>query len=403
MHSSGDSFMIKLSLQNFQSHKNTTLEFDKGVNVIVGVSDSGKSAILRALRWLWTSRPLGDYFVRWGEKDCIVKLEINGNEVVRGKEKKQNYYSVNGKVLEAMKAEVPSEVSDALRLEDINWQGQRDLDFLLSLSPLEASKYIQRLCGLEAVPPILSSCSSMELENKKSLREIEDRKTEAENKVKAFADFGKVEKLAQELQTMQVNFDKMKAKEKDLEYYVMAVKDVNSKLEKGKNILIMAKNAEALKLLLPERKNLGEKINGLEYSLREIAFVENRLRKFVNFAKVSAVADDLKKLNSERLALPELRPLEYCIGFGRALQGFDRKRALLVAIEAAKRSVEVAIANKQTMIDLDKVITNNISLITMTRCDLRKSIQDLEQAQASLPKVCPTCGKPLELNEAKNG
>jgi len=388
--------MIKFSLQNFQSHKNTSLEFDKGVNVIVGVSDSGKSAILRALRWLWTSRPLGDYFVRWGEKDCIAKLEINGNEIVRGKEKKQNYYSVNGKVLEAMKAEVPSEVSEALKLEDINWQGQRDLDFLLSLSPLEASKYIQRLCGLEAVPPILSSCSSMELENKKALRDIEEKKTEAEGKVKAFADFGKVENLAQELQTMQANLEKMKVKEKDLEYYAMAAKNVSIKLEKGKNIPIMAKNSEALKSLLPEHKNLGEKIKSFESFLRDFAFLENRFHRFANSAKIYSLADDLRKLHNERLVLPEPKTLEYCIGFGRALQGLDRKRALLLAIEAAKRSVEAAIANKQAMVDLDRVITDAISLITMTRCDLRKNNQDLENAQAALPKICPICGKPME-------
>jgi len=41
-----------LTIQNFQSHKNTTLEFDNGINIIIGQSDSGKTAIIRALNWV---------------------------------------------------------------------------------------------------------------------------------------------------------------------------------------------------------------------------------------------------------------------------------------------------------------------------------------------------------------
>jgi len=57
--------MIKyLQIQNFQSHKDSLLEFDPGVNVIVGSSDSGKTAVIRALRWLVWNRPSGDAFRR---------------------------------------------------------------------------------------------------------------------------------------------------------------------------------------------------------------------------------------------------------------------------------------------------------------------------------------------------
>jgi exonuclease SbcC len=388
--------MIELLLTNFQSHKETNLHFDKGVNVIVGVSDSGKSAIMRALRWLWTSRPLGDYFVRWGEKECNVKLVINGNEIIRGKEKKQNYYSVNGKVLEAIKAEVPSEVSEVLRLEDINWQGQRDMDFLLSLSPLEASKYIQRLCGLEAVPPILSSLSSMELENRKQQKEIEERKTDAENKVKAFANFGEVEIAAEELQVKQNKFDKIKAKEKDLEHYVLSAKNANNRLEKGKRIPQMGHFAEQLKTLLPEQKNLSENINSFEKQLKEFAFLENRLCRFADTSKLVFLAENLRRLNTKKSALPELKTLEYCTSSGRALQGLETKRSILWAIASAKRAAEVAIDNKWAFEEQDRIITDIISLITMTRCDLRKNIENLTAAQAALPKLCPACGKPME-------
>ena len=56
-----------LHIKNLQSHKDSHLDFCEGVNVIVGPSDSGKSAILRALRWIVKNRPQGDVLrSHWG-------------------------------------------------------------------------------------------------------------------------------------------------------------------------------------------------------------------------------------------------------------------------------------------------------------------------------------------------
>ena len=41
----------KIKIENIQSHKNTELNLSNGINVIVGSSNNGKSAILRALYW----------------------------------------------------------------------------------------------------------------------------------------------------------------------------------------------------------------------------------------------------------------------------------------------------------------------------------------------------------------
>jgi exonuclease SbcC len=65
-----------LSIQNFQSHEKTELEFDEGINIIIGQSDSGKSAILRALNWVVNNKPNGEAFKsNWGG-DTKVKIII---------------------------------------------------------------------------------------------------------------------------------------------------------------------------------------------------------------------------------------------------------------------------------------------------------------------------------------
>ena len=49
----------KIELKNIQSHKDTTIELDPGINIIVGSSNNGKSTIMRAINWVTYNRPLG--------------------------------------------------------------------------------------------------------------------------------------------------------------------------------------------------------------------------------------------------------------------------------------------------------------------------------------------------------
>ena len=58
-----------LLLKNFQSHKKTILHFHPGVNAIIGKSNSGKTAILRALYWIIYNRPSGISFVSFWNRD----------------------------------------------------------------------------------------------------------------------------------------------------------------------------------------------------------------------------------------------------------------------------------------------------------------------------------------------
>ena len=69
--------ITKLTLENFQSHKYTVINFDEGLNSIVGATDSGKTAIFRALKWALYNDPSGDYFIRTGEDYVSVKVELS--------------------------------------------------------------------------------------------------------------------------------------------------------------------------------------------------------------------------------------------------------------------------------------------------------------------------------------
>ncbi len=56
-------YIKKVRIQGFQSHLDSTFTLSPGLNVITGPSDAGKTAIIRALRWLAFNEPQGEAFI----------------------------------------------------------------------------------------------------------------------------------------------------------------------------------------------------------------------------------------------------------------------------------------------------------------------------------------------------
>lgn len=133
---------------NFQSHLDTHIEFDEGVNLIVGDSDCGKSAIIRAMNWVISNRPLGDGFLRDGSDNTLVHLKTDSGFVERCKGQ-ENVYSLNGNTFEAFGSSVPKEIVDFLNLSDVNVQGQLSPYFLVLETSGYIGTYLREVCKLD--------------------------------------------------------------------------------------------------------------------------------------------------------------------------------------------------------------------------------------------------------------
>lgn len=108
-----------MHIKNFQSHKDSHLDFHPGVDVIVGPSDSGKTAIIRALRWLVWNRPTGDAVRSWWGGDTEVSMSLPTSSISRIKGK-ENQYTLNGLVFKAIGTDVPEEISKELKQTSIS-------------------------------------------------------------------------------------------------------------------------------------------------------------------------------------------------------------------------------------------------------------------------------------------
>jgi len=141
----------KLHLKNFQIHEDTTLEFDKGINVIIGETDEGKSSIVRALELVFSNRPSGDEFIRNGKKKCTVTVTSGTNSVQRVRGTKENKYVINDKNFDTPRTGVPEQVKEVLNFTSTNIQFQDDAPFLLSLNSSEVARKLNEATGLDLI------------------------------------------------------------------------------------------------------------------------------------------------------------------------------------------------------------------------------------------------------------
>ncbi|GAB6935667.1 hypothetical protein JCM14720_15880 [Calditerricola yamamurae] len=159
--------ICRLVIENFQSHERSELEFSPGLNVIVGPSDSGKSAIIRALRWALFNQPRGSDFVRAGADRCRVTVCFDdGTAIVRERTATRNRYLVRlpdgrEQVFEGFGTGVPDEVLEAhgirpLMLDEdletlVHLAMQLDPPFLLSERAAVRAKVLGLLSGAHLI------------------------------------------------------------------------------------------------------------------------------------------------------------------------------------------------------------------------------------------------------------
>ena len=146
---------MNLSVSNFQIHKAHTVAIPEGeITYLQGDSDTGKSAMLRAIRWLCENKPDGGSFVTFKTPrgtTSVVTLEVDGHTITRERGKSKNLYTLDGEVYEAFGRSVPEPVSKVLKLSPYAFQLQGEPPFLIGFSPTEAAKVLSDACGLGVI------------------------------------------------------------------------------------------------------------------------------------------------------------------------------------------------------------------------------------------------------------
>jgi len=396
-----------LHIRNFQSHRDTRVEFASGVNVFVGTSDGGKSAVLRALLWLATNRPAGEAFrSTWGG-ETFVKAELDDEVAVsRIKSKTVNKYSLDlpdgvdnpNTDFKAMGQGVPAEVSAVLGLEPINVQRQMDSAFLLSddWSPGRVAEYLNEVSGLSAIDTAMSAVNAKARQLNANLAGEESRLAAARAERAKLDYLADLEKALACVETDYAAAARTRDDEQELNAIVVEIADLRDKIAGQPDYRPAESTIKDLLQTLSER-DAGELIAG---QLRTV--VDNVKAT----AKTMAVVDWITGAGKTVDAL--IADCEAAVGLDDDANALtvlttDIRRALadIDALSAVTRAERLLGYTRDQYGEYERLTAENRALETLLR-DVRESERSAGRAgeqltalnkqwEAVAPNVCPLC------------
>ena len=184
---------VRVRVQNFQSIEDATLEID-GLTAITGTNNSGKTAVMRAIRGVFTNAPAGP-LVRHGCAHLTVTLTFDdgttivwekGWEKPGRKGKTVNQYTINGMKIATVGRGVPPEV-EALGVREVRAASDRVWPQIASqhtgnlfLVDRPGSAVAEALSDVERVGKLTAALKSSEKDRRAVNSELKVRRKDVE-------------------------------------------------------------------------------------------------------------------------------------------------------------------------------------------------------------------------------
>ena len=348
--------MIKgIQISNFQSHQETEVEFSPGVNLIIGQSDSGKTAIIRALRWLVWNRPLGDAFrSHWGG-DTSVVLKTGDCVVERFKGKEDHYLLTDsdGGELEfkAFGTEPPEEIAQSLGLSELNLQNQHDNAFLISNNPGEVARHFNKVANIDKIDSSLKAVESWVRKLRQDVQATEEEITRHEKHLEGFDYLDKMEADVEALERLESEKEKLGSGIRRLSNLLEEISQVKEKIDQASNLLPAEGQVNLVLELYQSRTEKVQQYKDLKDLATEVYETQNQITEYQEL-------------------LSDEKQVKYVLDLYNKLKVVEQKADTLDSL------------NKQIW-----KTQNNIA-------DKREQLTELEKSwHENMPEVCPLCGK----------
>jgi exonuclease SbcC len=288
----------KIKIGNFQNHKETTTEFHPGVNVIVGKSESGKSAIMRALRWLIFNLPSGDDFRSYWGGETFIDAEFSDGDISRIRKP-----SFNGYVLgmhdefKGFGRQVPEPIADFLNIDKLNFQSQLDAPFMLSWSPSERGNFLNQIANLSDIGDTIDANKRTIREEQKGIAICEGQIEDAKRRADDFDWLDDCENDLAQLEAKERRFLKLSTQREGLGWLLEDIERESAVIDEYTEALEIEEEVDRLKKLYDDQMALIDRIQALDATLKNI---EDEKRQIIEKKKLIAIWEkDLERLMGE--------------------------------------------------------------------------------------------------------
>ena len=377
-------YITRVHIENFQDHTDTVINLEKGINLITGSSDAGKSAALRAINFVLHNQPRGDAFVQLGSNETRVAIEFSDGTVAqRIKGKSRNAIVINNpKWAEPIAKdnfgnEYPEDVIKALgnppvdkEQGPISYADQMSPLFLVSLSSTELPRCLSRLTGIddfEEAEKILSSQSKdaakRAKENEIRINRINEELDDYKNIENQICQIEFIDRLATQVSSSMSGISEAQALISQNELIMSQGKTAFLALQAAKNVHDIGK----------EFSPIEEKIDNLNTGLSLLktleSIEEDATEHKIRIEEFSAILDHKKEFDS----------LEKQIS------------SISLGHEMLKENEDL-LQNEQNL-------NNEIRIWTQEMNSANKEYSELIKEMMSLGAWCEACSRPLVLED----
>jgi exonuclease SbcC len=407
-------------VQNFQSIKDATIEVD-GFTVVTGPNNSGKTALQRAIRGVFTNSPPGP-LVRHGEAHLTVTITFEDGQTVKWEKgwKKPNQkggtinrYTVNGKELKKVGRGVPQEVL-AMGVKPIK-AGDRTLwpqiadqfSGVLFLVDTPGSVIAEAIADVDRVGQLSTALKLSESDRRSSNSTLKVRRTDEDKLALELATYEGLDTVANTVTRLQETAEEAVATHTDLETCIdlrdrhdlaaatrrrlSGIREVQ--IPEKKRIETTVKTGAAIRSVGSLRKRLAQAAQE-STRLAPAADIEVPTEKVVKKASstkakltfATGLHDRLATARQSRLVL-----VEVCTGLdGLALTAETPKPLTEAKTEVA------AFTSLQKR--LDTALEDHATLLTELATAEADVVGAQEEVEALLGDMgeCPTCGTTMD-------
>lgn len=371
-------YIKQVILENFQSHKYSVIDLSSQLNVIVGPSDSGKSAIIRGIKWVLYNEPSGDYFIKEGETYSAVTLIFGDNvKVKRYRSKTKNAYYLYNQDGDELKFEgfgtrVPEEIINMIGIEKIFLDGdqtnainlgeQLEGSFLISERGATRASAIGRLVGVNVIDDALKETLRDSRNTSITMRHLEDSIIKLETELK---EYNYLDDLNSRINKLE-NFQKIiHHKEEKLD----KLKELNNSLIDTNNNLIKVRS-------YLDRLNKIDKLEEIVKKINDVNFTYNIFRN-----KQNVLRNVKENIRENTHHINKFKELDKVIGQYNRLSNLCR--------------------HKNNLINLNNKYTNSKSDIkTMTT--ISNSLTELDKIEYNISQLSDKMYNLLELNNIES-
>lgn len=410
--------IVRLEIEDFQSHKHTVIELAPGLTIFTGPTDQGKSAIRRAVELLYTNEPASTDNIRTGSNRMRVSATLeDGTRVTRERTASgsTNCYILErpGELpqkLEGFGRSVPEIIQEALGVRPIflrdepvylNFAEQLEGPFLLTTSGSVRAEAIGRLTGVHLID---EATDDVVYDEQTALSRAKQAREEAEiakTRLEAYKDLPeqeeavvKLEEILARAEIVQERLAKLRSFDEQIRSWKSRMREVLAILKRLEHLDAVEQQVEKARLLWDRLEKLQalqsrheanqQALAAVDETLAQTAHIEQVEQKITRAAELTERLDVLRRLQAKWIDLE--RRIE------ENDQVLERTQAL-PKVEAAVAQAQEIHSRLQALTRIAAVLRHNQENLAATEAEIQRTSsvdvvsRKVENAKATIERL----------------